>query len=528
MNNCFDEGTFEFDETAFNRLAELLALYKGCTVHYSYRMPITGGAITKRTDGILAEVTNRRFLIETQWDMKCRWWKDIDEKDVLVVHQFNRPPLYIFFKDYANTTTSKNYNNLDTDMLMRDFRNYDKGKHVSYKHMTEDRKFIQVNGNLVYVDDVRFVIESDVNHCLYVFMFSEINPDTDEYKRTLVNGNVVTLDWSKFKQSDNDKKYVDTEPYMEFYQTLKPHMGKKVHYTYFKPHNGTMSSKPYCISGTLCNMDNVEGFDINAGTSSLPSLHRIYWKDITTSDNMLICSKNSEPRCARTKVQNLINFADFSSLTAEIPSYNWDIPKFYKALRAYIYDEIEYINPVYTLLGILRYINEDSMVIQQPNNCCHVVKLNYINPANDILKFKTYDGQIHNISRHWNEFKDTSYILIKLQPLCDETVDRCISNILNSKLTQQILKDQVMYAVLTNDFYAEANVDILKKYINFKVLGSPIKDNDDWYVKLQILGNIPVHTMDLLKSGNVRAIPHYVNKVGKAPYVESFKLITLE
>lgn len=108
MNNCLDEDTFEFDETAFKRLAELLAPYRGCTVHYGYCMPITGGAITKRTDGILAEVTNRRFLIETQWDMKCRWWKDIDENDVLVVHQFNRPPLYIFFKDYANTTTSKN------------------------------------------------------------------------------------------------------------------------------------------------------------------------------------------------------------------------------------------------------------------------------------------------------------------------------------------------------------------------------------------------------------------------------------
>ena len=322
MNNCFDEDTFEFDETAFNRLAELLALYKGCTVHYSYRMPITGGTITKRTDGILAEVTDRRFLIETQWDMKCRWWKNIDENDILVVHQFNKPPLYIFFKDYANTTTSKNYNNLDTDMLMRDFSNYDKGKHVFYWHMTEDRKLIQANGNLVYVDDVRFVIESEDNHCLYGFMFSEINPDTDEYKRTLVNGNVATL--------------------------------------------------------------------------------------------------------------------------------------------------------------------------------------------------------------NWDEFKDASYILIKLQRLPDKTIDRYISDILNSKLTQQILEDGKMYAVLTNNFYAEADVDILKKYINFKVLGSLIKDNNDWYVKLQILGNIPVHTMDFLKSGNVRAVPHYLDRVDKAPYIESFQLITLE
>lgn len=317
MNNCFDETTFK-------RLAELLAPYKGCTVHYSYCVSITGGAITKRTDGILAEVTNRRFLIETQLDMKCRWWKDIDENDVLVVHQFNRPPLYIFFKDYANTTTSKNYNNLDTDMLMRDFRNYDKGRHVSYKHMTEDREFIQVNGNLVYVDDVRFVIESDVNHCLYVFMFSEINPDTDEYKRTLVNGNVVTLDW--------------------------------------------------------------------------------------------------------------------------------------------------------------------------------------------------------------NEFKDTSYISIKLQQLPDKTIDRYMSDILNSKLTQQILKDRVMYAVLTNDYYEDANMDILKKYINFKVLSNPIKDKDDWYIRVQLPTHtdIPVHAIDLLNSGDIRAIPHYVDRVNKTPYVESFQLITLE
>lgn len=322
MNNCFDEDTFEFDETAFNRLAELLALYKGCTVHYSYRMPITGGTITKCTDGILAEVTNRRFLIETEWDMKCRWWKDIDKNDILIVKKPNKPPLYIFFKDYANTTTSKNYNNLDTDMLMRDFSNYDKGKHVSYWHMTEDRKLIQVNGNLVYVDDVRFVIESKVNHCLYAFMFSEINPDIDEYKRTLVNGNVATLDW--------------------------------------------------------------------------------------------------------------------------------------------------------------------------------------------------------------NEFRDTSYILIKLQPLPDKTIDRYISDILNSKLTQQILEDGKMYAVLTNNFYAEADVDILKKYINFKVLGSLIKDNNDWYIKIQILDNMPLYTIDLLKGGNVRAVPHYVDRVDKVPYIESFQLITLE
>ena len=526
MDNRYEMN--DFDETAIERLTKLLSPYRGCTVHYSYCTPITGGTFTRCTDGILAEVTDRRFLIETDWDMKCRWWENIDVNDILVVHQFNKPPLYIFFKDYANTTTSENYNNLDADMLMRDFRNYDKGKHVSYWHMTEDKKLIQVNGNLVYVDDVRFVIESKDNHCLYAFMFSEINPDTDEYKRTLANGNVVTLDWSEFKQSDDDKKYVITEQYMKFYQTLEPHMGKKVHYTYFKPHNCTMSSKPYCISGTLYNMDNVQGFDINTGTSSSPSLHRIYWKDITTSDNMLICSKNSEPGCVRTKVQNLINFADFSSLTAEIPSYNWDIPKFYKALRAYIYDEIEYINPVYTLLGILRYINEDSMVIQQPNNCCHVVKLNYINPADDILKFKTYDGQIHNISRHWNEFNDTSYILIKLERLPDKTIDRYMSDMLNSNLTQQILEDHVMYAVLTNDYYKDANVNILKKYINFKVLGNPIKDRDDWYVKLQILDNIPVYTIDLLKSGNVRAIPHYLDRVDKAPYVESFQLITLK
>lgn len=85
-----------------------------------------------------------------------------------------------------------------------------------------------------------------------------------------------------------------------------------------------------------------------------------------------------------------------------------------------------------------------------------------------------------------------------------------------------------MYAVFTNDFYAEANVDILKKYINFKVLGSPIKDNDDWYVKIQISNNIPLYTFDLLRSGNIRAIPHYLNRVDKAPYVESFKLITFK
>lgn len=310
MDERYDISDFyDFDETAFKRLAKLLSLYIGCTVHYSYCVPITGGTITKRTDGILADVTDKRFLIETQWDMKCRWWENIDENDILVIHQFNKPPLYIFFKDYANTTTSKNYNNLDTDMLMRDFRNYDKGKHVSYWHMTEDRKLIQVNGNLVYVDDVRFVIESADNHCLYAFMFSEINPDTDEYKRTLVNGNVAALDW--------------------------------------------------------------------------------------------------------------------------------------------------------------------------------------------------------------NEFKDTSYILIKLQQLPDKTIDRYISDILNSRATQQILEDGKMYAVLT-------------KYISFKVLSNPIKDNDDWYVKIQILNNIPLYTIDLLKGGNIRAVPHYMNKVDKVPYIESFQLITLE
>lgn len=324
MNNCFDESIFDFDEAAIERLSKLLSVYKGCDVQYNYHMPITGGTITKRTDGILAEVTNKRFLIETQWDMKCRWWENIDENDILVVHPVNKPPLCVFFKDYANITTSKNPNNLNTFRLMQDFRNFDLYGHVSYWHMTEDRKLIQVNGNLVYVDDVRFVIESRDNHCLYAFMFSEINPDTDEYKRTLINGNVVTLDW--------------------------------------------------------------------------------------------------------------------------------------------------------------------------------------------------------------REFKDTSYILIKLQPLCDETVDRCISNILNSKLTQQILKDRVMYAVLTNDFYVEADTDILKKYINFKVLDNPIKDRNDWYIKLQppTPNNIPVDTMDLLNSSNVRAVPHYVDRVDKAPYVESFRLVTLK
>lgn len=319
-----DNKCYNFDETAIERLTKLLSPYRGCTVHYSYCTPITGGTFTKRTDGILAEVTNRRFLIETEWDMKCRWWKNIDENDILVVRPFNKPPLYIFFKDYANTTTSENYNNLDTDMLMRDFRNYDKGKHVSYQHMTEDGKLIQVNGNLVYVDDVRFVIESADNHCLYAFMFSEINPDTDEYKRTLVNGNVVTLDW--------------------------------------------------------------------------------------------------------------------------------------------------------------------------------------------------------------NEFKDTPYILIRLQQLPNKTVDRYMSDMLNSNLTQQILEDHVMYAVLTNDYYEDADMDILKKYINFKVLCNPIKDKDDWYIKLQLPtpNNIPVHTIDLLNSGNIRAIPHYLDRVDKSPYIESFQLITLE
>ena len=325
MDNCYEMSDFyDFDETAIEHLTKLLALYKGCTVHYSYCVSTTGDTITKRTDGILIEVTDRRFLIETEWDIKCRWWKDINKNDILVVHPVNKPPLCIFFKDYANTTTSKNPNNLNIFRLMQDFRNFDLYRHVSYWHMTEDKKLIQANGNLVYVDDVRFVIESKDNHCLYAFMFSEINPDTDEYKRTLINGNVVTLDW--------------------------------------------------------------------------------------------------------------------------------------------------------------------------------------------------------------REFKDTSYILIKLQPLCDETVDRCISNILNSKLTQQILKDRVMYAVLTNDFYVEADTDILKKYINFKVLDNPIKDRNDWYIKLQppTPNNIPVDTMDLLNSSNVRAVPHYVDRVDKAPYVESFRLVTLK
>jgi hypothetical protein len=269
----------------------------------------TGGTITKRTDGILIEVTDRRFLIETEWDIKCRWWKDINKNDILVVHPVNKPPLCVFFKDYTNTTTSKNPNNLNTFRLMQDFRNFDLCRHVSYWHMTEDKKLIQANGNLVYVDDVRFVIESKDNHCLYAFMFSEINPDTDEYKRTLINGNVVTLDW--------------------------------------------------------------------------------------------------------------------------------------------------------------------------------------------------------------NEFKDTPYILIKLQQLPNKTVDRYISDILNSRVTQQILEDGKMYAVLT-------------KYISFKVLSNPIKDKDDWCVKIQILDNIPLYTIDLLKGGNIRAIPHYVDRVDKAPYIESFQLITLE
>lgn len=323
MDDCYEMSDFyDFDETAIERLTKLLSEYKGCDVQYNYHMPITGGTITKRTDGILAEVTDKRFLIETQWEMKCRWWENIDENDILVVYQFNKPPLYIFFKDYANITTSKNYNNLDTNMLMRDSRNYDKSKHVSYWHMAEDRKLIQVNGNLVYVDDVRFVIESADNHCLYAFMFSEINPDTDEYKRTLVNGNVVTLDW--------------------------------------------------------------------------------------------------------------------------------------------------------------------------------------------------------------NEFKDTPYILIRLQQLPNKTIDRYMSDILNSNLTQQILEDHVMYAVLTNDYYEDADMDILKKYINFKVLDNPIKDRNDWYIKLQILDNIPVYTMDLLRGDNVRAVPHYVDRVNKLPYIESFQLVTLK
>lgn len=309
MNNCFHDDTFEFDEAAIERLAKLLALYKGCTVHYSYCVPTASGTITRRADGLLVEVTNGRFLIETEWDMKCRWWKDIDENDILVVHPFDKPPLCVFFKDYANTTTSKNSNNLNTFRLMQDFRNFDLYRHVYYGYMTNDKRPVHVYGNLVYVDDVRFVIESADNHCLYAFMFSEINPNTDEYKRTLVNGNVVTLDW--------------------------------------------------------------------------------------------------------------------------------------------------------------------------------------------------------------NEFKDTSYILIKLQQLPNKTIDRYMSDILNSRVTQQILEDGKMYAVLT-------------KYISFKVLNNPIKDNDDWYIKIQILDNIPLYTIDLLKGGNVRAVPHYMNKVDKVPYIESFQLITLE
>lgn len=69
---------------------------------------------------------------------------------------------------------------------------------------------------------------------------------------------------------------------------------------------------------------------------------------------------------------------------------------------------------------------------------------------------------------------------------------------------------------------------VLRKYIRFKVLGNLIKDKDDWYVKIQISNNIPLYTIDLLKGGNVRAMPHYVNKVDKVPYIESFQLITLE
>lgn len=314
-NDCFDKSVIK-------RIVNYLEPYKGSIVQYSYHTSTTSGVVSRCVEGTLIEVSERRFLIETEWDIRCRWQKDIDENDILVVKKPNKPLLYIFFKDFANTTTSKNPNNLNTFRLMQDFRNFDLHRHVSYGYMTNDKQLVHVCGNLVYVDDVRFVIESENNHCLHAFMFSEINPNTDTYRSTLASGNEIKVDWSKFKL--------------------------------------------------------------------------------------------------------------------------------------------------------------------------------------------------------------TSEILIKLQPLCDETIDRCISNILNSKLTQQILKDQVMYAVLTNDFYAEANVDILKKYINFKVLGSPIKDNDDWYVKLQILGNIPVHTMDLLKSGNVRAIPHYLNRVDKAPYVESFKLITFK
>lgn len=87
-----------------------------------------------------------------------------------------------------------------------------------------------------------------------------------------------------------------------------------------------------------------------------------------------------------------------------------------------------------------------------------------------------------------------------------------------------------MYAVLTNDYYEDADMDILKKYINFKVLDNPIKDKDDWYIKLQLPtpNNIPVHTIDLLNSGNIRAVPHYLDRVDKSPYIESFQLITLE
>ena len=71
-------------------------------------------------------------------------------------------------------------------------------------------------------------------------------------------------------------------------------------------------------------------------------------------------------------------------------------------------------------------------------------------------------------------------------------------------------------------------LDILKKYINFKVLDNPIKDRNDWYIKLQILDNIPVYTMDLLRGDNVRAVPHYVDRVNKLPYIESFQLVTLK
>lgn len=84
MDDCYEMSDFyDFDETAIERLTKLLSVYKGCTIQYNY-MPITGGTITKRTDGILAEVTNKRFLIETQWDMKCRWWENIDENDIVL------------------------------------------------------------------------------------------------------------------------------------------------------------------------------------------------------------------------------------------------------------------------------------------------------------------------------------------------------------------------------------------------------------------------------------------------------------